>query len=108
MKMKETLQLGKTDFPMRANLPVREETWQKEWDENQLYEKRQQLNEGKPTFILHDGPPYANGNIHVGHALNKISKDIIVRMKSMSGFRAPYVPGWDTHGLPIEQVLTKK
>ncbi|MBP1041533.1 isoleucine--tRNA ligase [Vagococcus sp. BWB3-3] len=108
MKMKETLQLGKTDFPMRGNLPIREEEWQKEWEEKQIYEKRQKLNEGKPSFILHDGPPYANGNIHLGHALNKISKDIIVRSKSMSGFRAPYVPGWDTHGLPIEQVLTNK
>ncbi|WP_314060252.1 isoleucine--tRNA ligase [uncultured Vagococcus sp.] len=108
MKMKETLQLGKTDFPMRGNLPVREEEWQKDWEDKQIYEKRQDLNEGKPSFILHDGPPYANGNIHLGHALNKISKDIIVRSKSMSGFRAPYVPGWDTHGLPIEQVLTNK
>ena len=73
-----------------------------------LYEQRQKLNEGKPTFVLHDGPPYANGNIHLGHSLNKISKDIIIRSKSMSGFRSPYVPGWDTHGLPIEQVLTNK
>ncbi|MDU5335665.1 isoleucine--tRNA ligase [Enterococcus sp.] len=108
MKTKETLQLGKTGFPMRGNLPNRESQWEKEWEENKIYEKRQQLNEGKPTFVLHDGPPYANGNIHIGHALNKISKDIIVRSKSMSGFRAPYVPGWDTHGLPIEQVLTNK
>ncbi|MDT2805779.1 isoleucine--tRNA ligase [Vagococcus lutrae] len=108
MKMKETLQLGKTGFPMRGNLPVREAEWQKEWEENKVYEKRQEINEGKPTFVLHDGPPYANGNIHLGHALNKISKDIIVRSKSMMGFRAPYVPGWDTHGLPIEQVLTNK
>lgn len=108
MKMKETLQLGKTDFPMRGNLPVREVEWQKEWEQAGVYEKRQQLNEGKETFILHDGPPYANGNIHIGHALNKISKDIIIRYKSMSGFRSPYVPGWDTHGLPIEQVLTNK
>ncbi|CAM3342125.1 isoleucine--tRNA ligase [Vagococcus fessus] len=108
MKLKETLQLGKTDFPMRGNLPVREESWQAEWEENQMYQQRQKLNEGKPTFVLHDGPPYANGNIHLGHALNKISKDIIIRSKSMSGFRAPYVPGWDTHGLPIEQALTKK
>ncbi|MBP2098362.1 isoleucine--tRNA ligase [Enterococcus rivorum] len=108
MKMKETLQLGKTAFPMRGNLPNREVEWQKEWDEKKIYEKRQELNEGKPAFILHDGPPYANGNIHLGHSLNKISKDIIVRSKSMSGFRAPYVPGWDTHGLPIEQVLTNK
>lgn len=108
MKMKETLQLGKTAFPMRGNLPVREVEWQKEWEEAQIYQRRQALNEGKPTFILHDGPPYANGNIHLGHALNKISKDIIVRSRSMSGYRAPYVPGFDTHGLPIEQVLTKK
>nr|WP_242551229.1 isoleucine--tRNA ligase [Enterococcus hulanensis] len=93
---------------MRGNLPNREGQWEKEWEENKIYEKRQKLNEGKPTFVLHDGPPYANGNIHIGHALNKISKDIIVRSKSMSGFRAPYVPGWDTHGLPIEQVLTNK
>ena len=106
--MKETLQLGKTDFPMRGNLPVREVEWQKDWEEKQIYEERQKINEGKPTFILHDGPPYANGNIHLGHALNKISKDIIVRSKSMSGFRSPYVPGWDTHGLPIEQVLANK
>ncbi|MCI1902732.1 MAG: isoleucine--tRNA ligase [Enterococcaceae bacterium] len=108
MRMKDTLHLGKTAFPMRGNLPNREAEWQKEWDEKKLYEKRQELNEGKPTFILHDGPPYANGNIHLGHALNKISKDIIVRYKSMTGFRAPFVPGWDTHGLPIEQVLANK
>lgn len=108
MKLKETLNLGKTAFPMRAGLPTREPEWQKAWDEANLYARRQELNEGKPSFHLHDGPPYANGNIHVGHALNKISKDIIVRSKSMSGFRAPYVPGWDTHGLPIEQVLAKQ
>ena len=108
MKMKETLQLGKTKFPMRGNLPNREGEWQKEWEENRIYQKRQELNEGKPSFVLHDGPPYANGNIHLGHSLNKISKDIIIRSKSMSGYRAPYVPGWDTHGLPIEQVLANK
>ncbi|WEG73867.1 isoleucine--tRNA ligase [Vagococcus intermedius] len=108
MKIKETLQLGKTGFPMRGNLPVNEEKSLKEWEEQAIYERRQKLNEGKPSFVLHDGPPYANGNIHLGHALNKISKDIIIRSKSMSGFRAPYVPGWDTHGLPIEQALTKK
>ncbi|EKF52327.1 isoleucine--tRNA ligase [Lactococcus garvieae] len=107
MKIKDTLNLGKTAFPMRAGLPNKESGWQKEWSDAKLYEARQELNEGKPSFMLHDGPPYANGNIHVGHALNKISKDIIVRYKSMSGFRAPYVPGWDTHGLPIEQQLSK-
>jgi len=108
MKVKDTLNLGKTSFPMRAGLPNKEAGWQAAWDENHLYQQRQQLNEGKPTFILHDGPPFANGNIHMGHALNKISKDIIVRYKAMSGFRAPYVPGWDTHGLPIEQQLAKQ
>lgn len=108
MKLKETLNLGKTAFPMRAGLPNKEPQWQKEWEQANIYGKRQQLNADKPSFQLHDGPPYANGNIHVGHALNKISKDIIVRSKSMSGFRAPYVPGWDTHGLPIEQVLAKQ
>ncbi|MGL4334526.1 MAG: class I tRNA ligase family protein, partial [Lactococcus garvieae] len=107
MKIKDTLNLGKTAFPMRAGLPNKESGWQKGWEEAKLYEARQALNEAKPSFMLHDGPPYANGNIHVGHALNKISKDIIVRYKSMSGFRAPYVPGWDTHGLPIEQQLSK-
>ncbi|MGI1827323.1 isoleucine--tRNA ligase [Ligilactobacillus salivarius] len=107
MKIKDTLNLGKTKFPMRGNLPVREVERQNEWEENKVYEQRQKLNEGKPSFVLHDGPPYANGNIHMGHAMNKISKDFIVRSKSMMGFRAPYVPGWDTHGLPIEQQLKK-
>jgi len=106
MEMKETLNLLKTKFPMRANLPNKEPERQQEWKEQDIYNQRQELNKDKPTFILHDGPPYANGNIHIGHALNKISKDIIVRYKSMSGFRSPYVPGWDTHGLPIEQALT--
>ncbi|HEQ9049010.1 TPA: isoleucine--tRNA ligase [Streptococcus pyogenes] len=108
MKLKETLNLGKTAFPMRAGLPNKEPQWQAAWEQAELYKKRQELNAGKPAFHLHDGPPYANGDIHVGHALNKISKDIIVRSKSMSGFQAPYVPGWDTHGLPIEQVLAKQ
>ena len=100
--------MGRTKFPMRGNLPVKEAERQKVWEENKVYEKRQKLNEGKPSFVLHDGPPYANGNIHMGHAMNKISKDFIVRSKSMMGFRAPYVPGWDTHGLPIEQQLKKQ
>ena len=108
MKLKETLNLGKTAFPMRAGLPNKEPIWQKEWEEAKVYQRRQELNQGKPHFTLHDGPPYANGNIHVGHAMNKISKDIIVRSKSMSGFYAPFIPGWDTHGLPIEQVLAKQ
>ncbi|WP_010623860.1 isoleucine--tRNA ligase [Companilactobacillus versmoldensis] len=108
MRVKDTLNLGKTKFPMRGNLPNKESEWEKDWLDNKVYEKRQKLNEGKPTFELLDGPPFANGDIHMGHALNKISKDIIVRYKSMNGFRSPYVPGWDTHGLPIEQQLAKK
>ena len=108
MRIKDTLNLGKTKFKMRGNLPVREAQWQKEWEENDLYEQRLKLNEGHPRFDLHDGPPFANGNIHMGHALNKISKDIIVRYKNMNGYYAPYVPGWDTHGLPVEQQLAKK
>lgn len=107
MKIKETLNLGKTKFPMRGNLPQTELQRENVWFENKVYEARQKLNEGKPWFMLHDGPPYANGNIHIGHAMNKISKDILVRYKSMNGFNAPFVPGWDTHGLPIEQQLTK-
>ncbi len=107
MRVKDTLNLGKTKFPMRGKLPVTEAQRESVWEENKVYELRQKLNEGKPTFILHDGPPYANGNIHIGHAMNKISKDFIVRYKSMSGYRSPYVPGWDTHGLPIEHQLTK-
>lgn len=108
MRIKDTLNLGKTKFKMRGNLPVREAEWQKEWEDNKLYEQRLKLNEGKPRFDLHDGPPFANGNIHMGHALNKISKDIIVRYKNMNGYYAPYVPGWDTHGLPVEQQLAKQ
>ncbi len=107
MRVKDTLNLGRTKFPMRGKLPVTEAQREQLWEENKVYELRQKLNEGKPTFVLHDGPPYANGNIHIGHAMNKISKDFIVRYKSMSGYRSPYVPGWDTHGLPIEHQLTK-
>ncbi|UTR15170.1 isoleucine--tRNA ligase [Salipaludibacillus sp. LMS25] len=108
MDYKDTLLMPKTDFPMRGNLPNREPEMQTAWDEENIYEQVQKRTEGRPLFILHDGPPYANGDIHMGHALNKILKDFIVRYKSMSGFHAPYVPGWDTHGLPIETALTKK
>lgn len=107
MRVKDTLNLGKTKFPMRGHLPEKEGQREQLWEENKVYEQRQKLNEGKPTFVLHDGPPYANGNIHIGHSMNKISKDFIVRYKSMTGYRSPYVPGWDTHGLPIEHQLTK-
>ncbi|MBE6131113.1 MAG: isoleucine--tRNA ligase [Erysipelotrichaceae bacterium] len=104
---KDTLLMPKTDFPMRGNLGVNELPIQAKWEELNIYEKAVKKNEGKEPFYLHDGPPYANGNIHLGHALNKILKDFIVRYKTMSGFYAPYQPGWDTHGLPIEQALTK-
>jgi isoleucyl-tRNA synthetase len=105
MDYSKTLNLPQTDFPMRGNLPTREPEIQARWDEWNIYVKVQERTKGRPTFILHDGPPYANGDIHIGHALNKILKDFIVRYKSMAGFHAPYVPGWDTHGLPIEQAI---
>jgi len=108
MEYKDTLLMPKTAFPMRGNLPNREPEIQAKWKEMNIYEKVQERTQGRPIFVLHDGPPYANGDIHIGHALNKILKDFIVRYKSMTGFQAPYVPGWDTHGLPIEQALTNK
>ena len=108
MKLKETLNLGKQLFQCGLGFQRKNQFGKKNGKMQKLYQRRQELNVGKPHFTLHDGPPYANGNIHVGHATNKISKDIIVRSKSMSGFYAPYIPGWDTHGLPIEQVLAKQ
>ncbi|HLS08707.1 isoleucine--tRNA ligase [Lentibacillus sp.] len=108
MDYKETLLMPKTKFPMRGNLPNKEPERQKKWDDNRIYEKDLERTKGRPLFILHDGPPYANGDLHIGHALNKILKDFITRYKSMSGYHAPYVPGWDTHGLPVETALTKK
>ncbi|UNL83948.1 isoleucine--tRNA ligase [Priestia koreensis] len=107
MNYKDTLLMPKTEFPMRGNLPNREPEIQQKWEEMNIYEKVQERTKGRPLFVLHDGPPYANGDIHMGHALNKVLKDFIVRFKSMTGFQAPYVPGWDTHGLPIETALTK-
>jgi len=98
----KTINLPKTDFPMRGNLPKREPETLEKWESENLYEQIMEKNTGKPLYILHDGPPYANGEIHLGTALNKTLKDIIVKYKNMSGFCAPYVPGWDTHGLPIE------
>lgn len=108
VEYKDTLLMPKTDFPMRGNLPKREPEIQEKWESMNIYQKVQERTEGRPLFILHDGPPYANGDLHMGHALNKTLKDIIVRFKSMTGYHAPYVPGWDTHGLPIEQALTNK
>ncbi|WP_077534263.1 isoleucine--tRNA ligase [Massiliimalia massiliensis] len=103
-----TLNLPQTEFPMRGNLPKREPDMLKGWEEEKLYQKLMQKNDGKPLYILHDGPPYANGNIHMGTAMNKVLKDFIIKYKNMSGFKAPYVPGWDTHGLPIELKALKK
>ncbi|MDR2113317.1 MAG: isoleucine--tRNA ligase [Candidatus Accumulibacter sp.] len=104
---KSTLNLTDTPFPMRGDLARREPLWVKAWQENKLYQRIRQAAQGRPRFILHDGPPYANGDIHLGHALNKILKDIIVRSKTLAGFDAPYVPGWDCHGLPIEHQIEK-
>lgn len=103
----QTLHLPKTSFQMKANLPNKEPLFVKKWNENKIFEKGLEKNKGK-TFILHDGPPYANGHIHIGHALNKILKDIIVKYKTLRGYSANYVPGWDTHGLPIELKVTEK
>jgi len=100
-----TLNMPDTPFPMRGDLAKREPGWIKQWQEKKLYQKIRQASAGRPQFILHDGPPYANGSLHLGHALNKVLKDIIVRSKTLSGFDAPYVPGWDCHGLPIEHKI---
>lgn len=107
MDYSKTLNMLQTEFPMRANLPEREPQMLEAWRERRIYEKRVARAQGKAKFILHDGPPYANGNIHIGTALNKILKDVIVKYKSLKGFDAPYVPGWDTHGLPIEHAAVK-
>jgi isoleucyl-tRNA synthetase len=112
LELKNTLNLPKTDFPMKANLPQNEPKILARWEEDGIYERIQEVRKGLPGYVLHDGPPYANGALHLGHALNKCLKDFIVKSKSMAGFDAPYVPGWDCHGLPIEikvdQQLGKK
>ena len=105
---KATLNLPDTDFPMRGNLANREPEMLKQWQESNLYQKIRQASDGRPTFVLHDGPPYANGDIHIGHAVNKILKDIIIKSHTIDGFDARYVPGWDCHGLPIELMVEKK
>ncbi len=104
----KTLQLPKTEFPMRGNLPKREPDMLKFWQEHRIYEKRLEKRDGAPKFILHDGPPYANGQLHIGHALNKVLKDIILKYKTQRGYYTKYVPGWDTHGLPIEHAVIKE
>ena len=104
----KTLNLPKTDFSMRANLPQREPEIQKNWYDNDIYKSIKNKNRNKPLFVLHDGPPYANGDIHIGTSLNKILKDIIVKYKNMSGWNSPYVPGWDCHGLPTESAIIRQ
>ena len=108
MDYKKTLNLPKTKFPMKGNLAQREPERLKEWNNTDLYKKIREEFSGRPKFILHDGPPYANGAIHIGHAVNKVLKDIIIKSKSLNGFDAPYIPGWDCHGLPIELMVEKK
>ena len=108
MDYKSTLNMLKTDFPMRAGLPQREPGFLEQWYAEDIYGKMMEKNEGKPLFVLHDGPPYANGGIHLGTAMNKVLKDFIVKYKNMTGFKSPYVPGWDTHGLPTELKARKK
>lgn len=104
----KTLNLPQTTFDMRAGLPKKEPGFVRHWEEMDLNGKMLKKNEGKPLYVLHDGPPYANGDIHLGTALNKVLKDIIVKYKNMTGYCSPYVPGWDTHGLPTELKALKK
>src|SRR6266513_1469015 len=104
---KSTLNLPDTPFPMRGDLARREAGWVREWQERKVYEAIRSASRGRPRFVLHDGPPYANADIHIGHAVNKILKDIVVKSKGLAGFDAPYVPGWDCHGMPIEVQIEK-
>ena len=106
MDYKETLKMPKTEFQMRGNLPENEVLQRKKWEEMDLYHLILEKNKDHTPFVLHDGPPYANGNIHIGHAMNKILKDFVNRYKMMEGYYVPYIPGWDTHGLPIETAVT--
>ncbi|MGH7429996.1 MAG: class I tRNA ligase family protein, partial [Candidatus Methylomirabilaceae bacterium] len=108
MNYKATLNLPKTSFPMKADLPIREPSILEQWDAWGLYERLRKARVGRDLWILHDGPPYANGHIHIGHALNKILKDLVAKSKSMLGYDAVFVPGWDCHGLPIEHQVDKE
>src|SRR5437763_2000415 len=105
---KATLNLPDTPFPMRGDLARREPQWVRQWQERGIYQKVRAASKGRPKFVLHDGPPYANNDIHLGHAVNKILKDIVVKSRQLAGFDAPYVPGWDCHGMPIEVQIEKK
>ena len=103
-----TIHLPKTDFPMRAGLPKREPEMLRNWKKLDVYGELLKKNAGKPRFSLHDGPPFSNGNLHMGHALNKSIKDIIIRSHAMRGYYTPYIPGWDNHGMPIESAIIKQ
>src|SRR4030042_1624175 len=107
MDYKATLNFPKTSFPMKANLPQKEPEYLQQWEEDRIYQKLREIAKDRPKYILHDGPPYANGHIHIGTALNKILKDFIVKSKYMAGFDSHYVPGWDCHGLPVEHEVEK-
>src|SRR3984893_17593067 len=108
LELKKTLNLPKTDFPMKASLPQNEPKQLDAWQESRLYERILEVRKGKPLFVLHDGPPYPTGEIHLGTGLNKILKDMVVKSKTMAGFQSPYIPGWDCHGLPIETEVEKE
>ena len=108
MDYNKTINLPKTDFPMRAGLPKREPEMLKRWQEQDVYNELLKKNEGKPLFNLHDGPPFSNGGIHMGTAMNKALKDIITRSYAMRGYYTPYIPGWDNHGMPIESAIIKQ
>ena len=105
---KHTINLPRTDFPMKADLAHREPATVRGWEERRTYAKLREVARGRPRFVLHDGPPYANGAIHIGHAVNKILKDIVVKSRTLDGFDSPYIPGWDCHGLPIELQVERK
>ena len=105
---KHTINLPQTSFPMKADLAQREPAAVRAWDERGTYAKLRERARGRPRFVLHDGPPYANGAIHIGHAVNKILKDVVVKSRSLDGYDSPYIPGWDCHGLPIELQVEKK
>ncbi|HID98168.1 MAG TPA: isoleucine--tRNA ligase, partial [Thermodesulfobacteriaceae bacterium] len=108
MNYKKTLNLPKTKFPMKANLAQKEPEMLKYWAKMDLYGKLREQGRGRPKFLLHDGPPYANGHLHLGHTINKVLKDIIIKSRQLMGYDAPYVPGWDCHGLPIEHNVEKE
>ena len=108
MEYKKTLNMPKSGFPMRAGLPMREPDMLRHWQDIDLYNELLKKNEGKPLFSLHDGPPFSNGNIHMGHALNKAIKDFMNRSAAMRGYFTPYIPGWDNHGMPIESAIIKQ